>query len=49
MVERKEDILLFGLRVAAGRISVDFFVASVLLVFEFRVSPPQLLSASAME
>ena len=35
MVERKEDILLFGLRVAARRISVGFFVASVLSPFEF--------------
>ena len=49
MVERKEDILLLGLRVAAGRISVGFSVASVLLVFEFRVSPPPLLLASATE
>ena len=49
MVERKDEIVLFGLRVAARRISVDLFVASVFLVFEFRVSPPQLLSASATE
>ena len=49
MVERKEEILPIGLRVPARRISVGFFVVLVFLVFEFRVSPPQLLLASATE
>ena len=49
MVERKEEILLFGLRVAVRLISVGFFVVLVPWLFAFRASQPPLLPASATE